>query len=77
MALYTIIRIYEVPAQTRQQATDRMCEALELHVEKDFHVKDILREPGQRSGQGTPVDLRPPTSWRELLKDQLGFRPKK
>ena len=28
MALYTIIRVYEVPADTQQQATDRMIEAL-------------------------------------------------
>jgi hypothetical protein len=37
MAVYTIIRVYEVPADTRQQATDRMIEALALHVERDFH----------------------------------------
>jgi hypothetical protein len=36
MALYTIIRVYEVPADTQQQATDRMIEALALHVERDF-----------------------------------------
>jgi hypothetical protein len=35
MALYTIIRVYEVPADTQQQATDRMLEALVLHVERD------------------------------------------
>ena len=45
MAIFTIIRIYEVPAETRQQATERMLEALMFHVEKDFHVKDIIREP--------------------------------
>ena len=28
MALYTIIRVYEVPADNQQQATDRMIEAL-------------------------------------------------
>jgi hypothetical protein len=48
MAVYTIIRIYEVPADTRQQATDRMLEALVLHVERDFHVKDIIRDPGAK-----------------------------
>ena len=30
MAVYTIIRVYEVPADTQQQATDRMIEALAL-----------------------------------------------
>ena len=39
MAVYTIIRVYEVPADTQQQATDRMMEALALHVERDFHKK--------------------------------------
>ena len=43
MATYTIIRIYEVPADNQQQATDRMMETLVLRVEKDFHVKDIIR----------------------------------
>jgi len=50
MAVYTIIRVYEVPAENRIQATDRMLEALVLHVEHDFHVKDIIREPGDKPG---------------------------
>jgi hypothetical protein len=70
MALYTIIRVYEVPAETRQQATDRMLEALVLHVEKDFHVKDIIREPNEKSGQGKAIDLRP-TGWLSLILQQL------
>ena len=41
MAIYTIIRVYEMPAESMQQATDRMSEAIVLHVERDFHVKDI------------------------------------
>jgi hypothetical protein len=71
MALYTIIRVYEVPTDNQQQATDRMTEALALHVEKDFHVKDIIREPGAKRGQGKAVDLRPPAGWMTLLKQQL------
>src|SRR5918999_5790662 len=51
MAVYTIIRIYEVPAETHQQATDRMLEALVLHVEKDFHVKDIIREKVEKGAK--------------------------
>ena len=35
MALYTILRIYEVPAENRIQATDRMMEALAFHVENN------------------------------------------
>jgi hypothetical protein len=69
--LYTIIRVYEVPADNQQQATDRMMEALVLRVEKDFHVKDIIRDPGAKPGQGKAVDLKPPAGWLTLLKQQL------
>jgi hypothetical protein len=71
MATYTIIRIYEVPAETKQQATDRMLEAILLHVERDFHVKDIIREPGAKPGQGTQVELAPPAGWLTLALRQL------
>jgi hypothetical protein len=70
MALYTIIRVYEVPAETKQQATERMLEALMFHVEKDFHVKDIIREPNEKPGQGKQVDLRP-TGWLTLMIRQI------
>ncbi len=69
MALYTIIRIYEVPAENRIEATDRMREALSLHVEKDYHVKDVIREPREKLGQ--VVRLEPPASWLTLLFRQL------
>ena len=71
MALYTIIRVYEVPADTQQQATDRMIEALTLHVERDFHVKDVIRVPGTKPGQGKPVDLKPPEGWLTMALRQL------
>ena len=71
MAKYTFIRIYEVPADSEYQATDRMMEALVLGVEKDFHVKDIIREPNAKPGQGKAVDLKPPAGWMTLLKKQL------
>jgi hypothetical protein len=71
MAAYTIIRIYEIPADNQYQATDRMAEAVALHVEQQFHVKDIIREPGAKPGQGKQVDLRPPAGWLTLLKKQL------
>lgn len=69
MAVYTIIRVYEVPADNQIEATDRMLEALELHVEKDFHIKDVIRQPGERSG--TAVNLKPPDSWLTLFFRQL------
>ncbi len=73
MAVYTIIRVYEVPAETKQQATDRMLEALVLHAENDFHVKDIIREPGAKPGQGKAVVIRPADGWITLLREQLGL----
>ena len=71
MAVFTIIRVYEVPADTQQQATDRMLEALVSHVERDFHVKDIIREPDAKPGQGKPVTLVPPAGWLTLVMQQL------
>ena len=71
MAVFSIIRIYEVPAETRQQAADRMLEALVSHVEKDFHVKDIIRDPGAKPGQGKQVSLVPPAGWMTLVIRQL------
>jgi hypothetical protein len=71
MAVYTILRIYEVPAENRIEATERMMEALVLHVEKDFHVKDIVREPGEKPGQGKQAKLTPPEGWLRLLLRQL------
>jgi hypothetical protein len=71
MAVYTIIRVYEVPAENQQQATDRMMEALALHVERDFHKKDIIRDPGSKPGQGKKVDLKPPAGWLSLIARQL------
>ncbi len=74
MAVYTIIRIFEVPAESQQQATDRMLEALVLHVEKDFHVKDIVREnveKGAKPQQWNRVKLAPPAGWLTLALRQL------
>ncbi len=75
MATYTIIRIYEVPADNQQQATDRLMEALVLGVEKDFHVKDIIRDPGEKAGKGTAVKLAPSAGWLTLLIQQLTGKP--
>jgi len=71
MASYTIIRVYEVPAGSRIEATDRMMEALAFGVEKDYHVKDIVRDPGAKPGTGAKVSLEPPKGWLVLLLDQL------
>jgi hypothetical protein len=77
MAIYTVIRVYEMPAENMQQATDRMSEAIVLHVERDFHVKDIVREPGAKPGQGKQVELKPAANWLGLALEQLGVKRKK
>ena len=76
MALYTIIRVYEIPADDRYQATERMLEALMLKTERDYHVRDYIREPGEAAGKGKPVDLRP-TGWLTLIREQLGLVKRK
>jgi hypothetical protein len=70
MARYTIVRIYEVPADNRYQATDRMMEALELGTEKDFHLKDVIRLSGN-NGPSSKLELRPPAGWWTLLVEQV------
>ena len=77
MAIYTIIRVYEMPAESVREATERMSEAIVLDVERDFHVKDYIREPGAKPGKGTPVSLRPGAGWLALALEQLGVNRKK
>lgn len=77
MAIYTIIRVYERPADNLQQATDRMSEAIVLHLERDFHVKDIAREPGAKPGTGKRVDLKPTAGWMALALEQRGLARRK
>jgi hypothetical protein len=51
MPLFTIIRVYEVPANNRYEATDELMEAIELKQEKVYHVKDIVRAPHEKWGK--------------------------
>ena len=77
MAVYTIIRIYEIPANDQIEAADRMLEAIVLHAEKDYHKKDIVREPGSQPGEGKPVTLQPAPGWMVIIRQQLGIAAKK
>jgi hypothetical protein len=70
MARYRILRIYEVPADDRYQATDRMMEAIELDTTKDYHIKDVIRLC-ESNGPFVKVELRAPTGWLTLLMEQL------
>jgi hypothetical protein len=71
MATYRIIRIYDVPADNPYQATDRMMEALVLHVERDYHVMDYVKTPDDPKGKGWPVDLTPPKGWLSSILEEL------
>jgi hypothetical protein len=81
MATYRIIRIYDIPADNQIQATNRMMEALVLHVERDYHVMDYVKAPDDPKGKGRPIDLTPPKGWLSLLLQelvvQLGGKPAK
>jgi hypothetical protein len=46
-----------MPAGSRIEASERMMEALELHVERDFHDRDYIRDPGAKPGKGRPVEV--------------------
>jgi hypothetical protein len=75
MARFTIIRIYEVPANNRYAATDELMKAIELHQEKAYHVTDIVRESGEKRGK--PINRsagqtsRQPASMITIFKRQL------
>jgi hypothetical protein len=71
------MRIYEVPADNQIEATNRMMEAIVLHVERDYHVTDYVKAPNDPDGKGHKVDLTPPTGWMTLLLEQLLGRSKK
>ena len=71
MAQWTIIRVYQVGAESQIEATDRMTEALVLGVEREYHVKDILRAPEAKAGTGIKVSLAPPRGFLALLREQL------
>jgi hypothetical protein len=71
MAIYRIIRIYDVPADNQIEATNRMMEAIILHVERDYHVMDYVKTPDDPKGKGWPIDLTPPKGWLSSILEEL------
>ena len=71
MAIYKIMRIYEVPAGSQIEATNRMMEALVLHVERDYHVMDYVKAPEDANGKGRPINLTPPKGWLSSMLEEL------
>ena len=72
MAIYTIIRVYEVPAETgyRQPrgCLRRYATILSAISTSRITSGNRVREPGK----GKPVDLRP-MGWLSLIREQLGL----
>jgi hypothetical protein len=75
MGHFVIMCIYEIPADDRIEATDTMLEALELGVEKDYHVRDIVKKTDDDASYFKPVDLtsaaKPPATMVTIFKRQL------
>ena len=71
MAIYKIMRIYEVPAGNQIEATNRMMEALVLNVERDYHVTDYVKSPDDPKGKGRPINLTPPKGWLSSMLEEL------
>jgi hypothetical protein len=69
--MYTITRIYKVPAGSRIQAAERLKEAIAMQTERDFHVIDIIREPVAKPGKGKRIALKRSNGWLGLLRRQL------
>ncbi|MFD9978160.1 hypothetical protein ACFWZR_28355 [Streptomyces sp. NPDC059017] len=66
---YTIIRIYRVPGDSAQEAQERFIEAVQLGVERDFHVRDYTKEAQpelQRADRARSI-----RSWWVLVRQQL------
>jgi hypothetical protein len=73
MAVFSIMRIYEVPADNRIEATDRMLDALEFHSEKDYHVTEIVRNKDEMSPERhwKPVVLPHSSKMTTIFKRQI------
>jgi hypothetical protein len=67
------MRIYDIPADDRIEATNRMLEALEFHTEKDYHVTDIVRNKDEMSAERhwKLVELPHSTKMVTIFKRQL------
>jgi hypothetical protein len=74
MATFRIFRIYEIPAETPVQATNRMVEAIVLHAEQNYHVMDYVKAPDDPKGKCWPIDLTPPKGWLSSMLEELVTR---
>jgi hypothetical protein len=71
MPIYKIMRIYEVPGKSQIEATNRMMEALALHVESDYHVTDFVKSAEDPKGKGQRISLKPGKGWGATFLEQV------
>ncbi|GAA5154438.1 hypothetical protein GCM10023321_26250 [Pseudonocardia eucalypti] len=71
MPKFKILRIYEVPGKDQTEASDRMMAALELGVERDYHMSDYIKPADDKLAKSQRVSLKPPKGWGALILDQL------
>ncbi|MER6316240.1 hypothetical protein ABT237_21015 [Streptomyces sp. NPDC001581] len=64
---YTIIRVYRVAASSQAEATDRLMEAFEKGVQRDYLARDIVKGP--TDAQAAVVHR--PVSWWALARRQV------
>jgi hypothetical protein len=65
---YTIIRVYRVAASSQAEATDRLMEAFEKRVERDYLARDIVKGP---TGVPRAAVAHRPVSWWVLARRQV------
>ncbi|MFE5295915.1 hypothetical protein [Streptomyces sp. NPDC056632] len=63
---YTIIRVYRVAASSQSEATDRLMEAFEKGVQRDYLARDIVKGPTDG-----PAAVARPVSWWVLARRQI------
>ncbi len=71
MALFKIVRVYEVPGKDQVEAINNLSDAVQYHVEKSYHVGDYIRDADDPPGKGRRFRIHPPTGWLKILRDQV------
>ena len=65
---FTFCRVYEIEAQTQQQAIDRLVEAYATGLLRTYHVMDKIQAPG---GDARRIELQV-ARWLALHRRRLG-----
>jgi hypothetical protein len=74
MPLFTIMHIFEVPAENQYEATDELMRARKHHFDKTFLKKVIVKEAGvkpPRDNVNVFADPKKPAKWGTIFKRQI------